>query len=491
MRRSVRRRVAITFILLVAVLLLAIGIFLWLFMDDIYFREKRKSILTSWEMINAADDAAPGEDFTRFCQVNGLDYCVTDSNLNALHANTQSVNIMLGRLFGNVLGKEDDNTEILQQTERYRLIRIHDRFQTIDYLELWGVLENGNYYMVHSPIQSISEAAAISVRVFIVLGLIGIGIGAAVIMLVTRRIARPIRELTEISQRMTDLDFQARYTSGGEDEIGELGRNFNTMSERLRDSIRDLQAANEQLERDIEEKTAAEKRGREFIANVSHELKTPIALIQGYAEGLRDNVNDDAESRAFYSEVIIDEANKMNHLVRQLLTLDQLESGREELSQDVFDLVGLIHGVLASAELLIEQCGAEVEVETEGASAVTDSADILVTGDEFKIEEVVTNFLNNALHHLRGEKKIRITCAVSAGIVTTTFFNTGDPIPAKDLPRIWEKFFKVDKAHSREYGGSGIGLSIVKAIMDAHGQRCGAENVPGGVMFYFTLPLAK
>lgn len=479
MKHSLGRRIAATFIALMTIILIAICLFQWFFLDAIYLHEKKKEIKSSWEMIESIADETPDDNFINYCRVHNFEFCVTDGNLNALYTNTQSYEAMLRRLFGIVLDKEEENIEILQSTETYQLIRARDSQQSIDYLELWGVLRNGNYYMVQSPIQGVSEAASIGARTTVVLGLFGIGIGVGVIIFLTRRVLRPVRELTEISEHMTNLDFDVRYESGGEDEIGELGRNFNTMQERLKTAITDLRAVNEQLERDVAEKTEAEKRGREFIANVSHELKTPLAIIQGYAEGLRDNVNDDDESREYYCEVIVDESGKMNHLVKQLLSLAQLESGREELQKETFDLTGMIYGVLASTELIIAQSGAEISVEADEKTPVL--------GDEFRIEEVVINYLNNALQHLDGEKKIRITCHKQGERAVVTFFNTGDSIPEEDLPRLFEKFFKVDKARTREYGGSGIGLSIVKAVIDAHGGSCGARNVEGGVEFYFSV----
>ena len=267
--------------------------------------------------------------------------------------------------------------------------------------------------------------------------------------------------------------------AAGEDEIGELGQNFNIMSGKLEKSISELKSANLQLQKDIEERVQIDEMRTEFLSNVSHELKTPIALIQGYAEGLKDNISDDAESREFYCDVIIDESAKMNKMVKQLLTLNQLESGNDQLALERFDLAELIRGVLQASHILIGQKEARILFEQREP--------VPVWGDEFKIEEVVTNYLTNALNHLEGEKVIEIKCEEEDGIVTTTVFNTGKPIPEEDLDKIWDKFYKVDKARTREYGGSGIGLSIVKAIMDSHQQKCWARNYKNGVAFAFTL----
>lgn len=298
-------------------------------------------------------------------------------------------------------------------------------------------------------------------------------------LLLTRRITRPILSLSKISKKMSELDFDVRYTGQAEDEIGVLGSSMNLLSEKLKETIGELKSANNQLQRDIRKKEQIDEMRKEFIANVSHELKTPIALIQGYAEGLTEGMAEEKESRDYYCEVIMDEANKMNKMVQQLLTLNALEFGSDGLSMERFDITELIRGILSSTHILIQQKETAIVFETEGP--------LYVWADEFKIEEVITNYLNNALNHVEGERIITIRAVKEGEIVRVSVANTGQNIPEEDLPRLWTKFFKVDKARTREYGGSGIGLSIVKAIMEAHQKEYGVKNLPDGVEFYITL----
>ena len=175
----------------------------------------------------------------------------------------------------------------------------------------------------------------------------------------------------------------------------------------------------------------------------------------------------------------MDESAKMNKLVKKLLTLNQLESGKDAAVMERFDIVSLIRGVLQSMDIMIQQKEAKVIFETEGP--------IYVWADEFKIEEVVTNYTSNALNHLEGDRQIEINVWKEEKRVKVTVFNTGNPIPEEDLPMLWNKFYKVDKARTREYGGSGIGLSIVKAIIEGLNQQYGVQNYDNGVEFWFTL----
>ena len=332
---------------------------------------------------------------------------------------------------------------------------------------------------MRSPLESIKESAEISNRFLIGLGSMLMLVGAALVWYLSRRMTTPIQELTALSEKMADLDFDVSYTSGGSNEIGRLGENFNRMSNRLESTISELKRANNRLKKDIEQKEKLEEMRNDFLGNVSHELKTPIALIQGYAEGLKEGVSDDPESRAFYCDVIMDEASKMNQMVKNLLTLNQLEFGDEDIVFERFNLTELIKGVLQSMEILAQQSEAEVIFRQEEP--------ICVWADEFKTEQVVRNYISNAFHHVSGDKIVEVKMQVEDDKVKVSVFNTGTPIPEEDLKHLWDKFYKVDKAHTREYGGNGIGLSIVKAIMESFHQRYGVKNYGNGVEFWFEL----
>ncbi len=206
-------------------------------------------------------------------------------------------------------------------------------YQGLTYLEVWGELENGNYYLIRTPMESIRMYADITNRFFLYIGITITAIAVAVALNLSGRITKPIIELTEISEKMAHLDFNTRYVTKKKrgNEIDELGEHFNIMSEELEKNISELKTANAMLEKENEYRTRVDELRREFINNVSHELKTPIAVIQGYAEGLKENIADDEESRQYYYDVILDESVKMNKLVKQLMDLDAIESGNNIL----------------------------------------------------------------------------------------------------------------------------------------------------------------
>ena len=386
---------------------------------------------------------------------------------------------LVSQLRGYVFNQNQDEGELLKSTDNYEIRKIRDPVAGIDYLEMWGTYSKGAIFILRSPLDSIWESTALANKLLVYVGIAALVLGGILVSLFARKITEPITELASLSRRMSELDFDARYTGDSEDEIGVLGNSMNTLSEKLKETIGELKTANNELQKDIEEKIRIDEARKEFIANVSHELKTPIALIQGYAEGLTEGMAEDPESRDYYCEVIQDEAGKMNKMVKQLLTLTALEFGNDKPVMEQFDLVTLISGVLSSAKILLQQKEAQVIFDA--------SEPVMVWADEFKIEEVVTNYLNNAMNHLDGEKRIEIRIEKNDKEVKVTVFNTGQNIPEEDLGKLWTKFYKVDKARTRAYGGSGIGLSIVKAIMDSHNKACGVQNVKDGVEFWFTL----
>lgn len=259
------------------------------------------------------------------------------------------------------------------------------------------------------------------------------------------------------------------------------------MSVKLEETIQKLKRSNMELERDIEEKSKIDEMRKQFISDVSHELKTPIALIQGYSEGLLENVNSDEESRKFYADVILDEANKMDILVKKLLELMKLEYGEREFHDEKFDIVELIHEIIRNSKVMLEEQNIKVEFK--------EKEPVYVFADNFYIEQVIRNYFTNAIKNIqkvKGQKKIKILLQKQQEkeTIKVAVFNSGEPISEENLSRIWTRFYKVDQSRNRNSGGTGIGLALVKAIMNQYGTDFGVQNKRDGVEFYFEVKLA-
>lgn len=484
-KHSISNQFAVIFIFLLIVTILMCWFMNSTLLEKYYAANKQQVLLDAYNSLNTAvtDGSIGTEEYgieiQKLCGIYNIDMIIVDADSKTVISSVNDSQMFARQLLDNVFLDESDEN-ILKQTENYTIENSNDPRMNIQYMEMWGILDNGNLFMIRTALEGIKDSVKISNRFLAYVGIAAALLGGLVIWVVSRRITKPIMRLADISQRMTNLDFNAKYVGNETNEIGVLGTHINEMSETLERTISELKTVNNELKKDIEHKEEIDEMRKEFLSNVSHELKTPIALVLGYAEGLKDCINDDPESRDFYCDVIMDEAEKMNTMVKKLLTLNQIEFGNDMVTMERFDLVELVRNYIQSADILIKQNEVEVEL-----SADTDQ--IFAWGDEFKVEEVFMNYFSNAMNHASYEKKISVTIKQLEGLVRVSVFNTGDKIPEDAISHLWEKFYKVDKARTREYGGSGVGLSIVKAIMESMNQKYGVLNHENGVEFWFEL----
>lgn len=481
MKHSIKRQMTIVFSgLIIFILVMTVAVYSK-FLQEYYLLHKQQDLMEVHDTVGFAMEKGRLTEEDRVwkeMERTNISMLVLDRE-QVIFAPRGDKEQLISQLRGYLFNQNQEYGEILEKGDGYEIRKTRDMAVGMDYLEMWGTYPNGSTFLLRSPLDSIWESSALANKLLIYIGIAALVLGGMLVSLFARKITEPITELSTLSRRMSELDFDARYTRGGEDEIGILGNNFNLMSERLEKTISELKQANNELLKDIEQKEKMEDMRNEFLGNVSHELKTPLALIQGYAEGLKEGISDDPESREFYCDVIMDEASKMNRMVKNLLTLNQLEFGNEKVEFERFDVSGLVQGVIQSCEILIQQANEKVEFIGESP--------VYAWADEFKTEQVIRNYLTNAIHHVDHERRIEVKVISRGDKVRVSVFNSGKPIPREDLDKLWDKFYKVDKAHTREYGGNGIGLSIVKAIMESFHQKYGVRNFDNGVEFWFEL----
>lgn len=493
---SLRTRV---FLIFFGVVILVIGTFFIMnrfFWSSTYVRENRKALLTTYhelkEMVADPDTTLEMlQDKVKSARLQNITFALEGERDWDFPTFTQRTvapyeqEFLKERLMADFLAPNSEGVKVLQQTEDYTLQRV-ELGSGDSYLEIYGYMRDSSgtekKFILSLPLHNIMLASRFSNRMTVWLSIVLVVMLFILVSVLSERITEPITQLSDISKSMSRLDFSKRYTGDKHDEIGLLGNNMNEMSSQLERAFLQLSMANEKLQQDIKEKEEVDAMRKDFISNVSHELKTPIALIQGYAEGLKEIAGDDPESTAYYCDVIADEADKMNRMVKKLTTLNQLEFGEDGLMIESFDIMDMIRSLVRGSKKMQEEHHAEVSVEGPESC--------MVEGDAFKIEEVVNNYYSNAMNHLEDPYRIDIRLDDLGPNVRISVKNTGEHIPEDELSKIWIKFHKVDKARTRAYGGSGIGLAIVKAIMDAHGKEYGVYNVPDGVVFWFELPKA-
>lgn len=532
-KHLIRFKITVLFAGIICILIVMLLLFNITFSEKFYMQDKREAMLNAYESIDDAcnqyssgsiSDTDLRNNLEQVSTSKGMSIIIVNSDWTTFYVSTHGDEMMLERLkksifnndifqgmpdkSGSMQEQPDENRngdinagkktppekiidmsgngasetrDILYQSDKYTVQKVYDSRLLDDYIELWGTLDNGNFILIRTPIQGIKDNVHISNTFITYIGIVTLIIGIIAAFVLSSYISKPIKQLSNIAERMSELDFDIKYDGKDKGEIGLLGKSMNNMSQKLEENISQLKTANLELQRDIDKKEKLEKMRTDFLSNVSHELKTPIALIQGYAEGLKEGITDDPESMDFYCSVIMDEAAKMNNMVKRLLTLNQIEFGEDELVMERFDINELVKSVVNANELRATQKNLSITYD------ILDTP-LYVWADEYKVEEVVTNYLSNAINHCCNENIIKIKVGhIDKDNVRVSVFNTGNNIPEADIEHIWEKFYKVDKARTREYGGNGIGLSIVKAIVESMGKTCGVNNLSDGVEFWFDL----
>ena len=473
-------------ILLIILFLILVNNFVF---GEFYLYSKTQSLKNVYEIINDYYNSGANIDID-----SELEKIAIKNNFDILIRNDQNINVFtFNKDFFSTLGQMNEMTnsmssgQIIEQDEKYNIKKMKDVKTGISYELLSSQLDNGYLLYIRIPLTSIEESVKISNNFLYLMAGFTILISAVIVSFVTRKFADPILELNNIAKKMANLDFSHKYRiTDAEDEINNLGKSINVMSDKLERTIKQLRRTNIELEKDIEEKSKIDEMRKSFISDVSHELKTPIALIQGYSEGLLENVNTDEESRRFYAEVILDETNKMDKLVKQLLELMTIEYGKREFNDAKFNVVELEQQIIVKSQVMLQEKEAKMELVSP--------EEINVIADDFYIEQVISNYVTNALKHVKevnGENYIKIYNEVNVekNKVRIKVFNTGDNIKEEDMARIWNRFFKADESRNRDDGGTGIGLSFVKAIMNNYKNEYGVMNKENGVEFYFDLDL--
>ena len=488
MKHSIKTQFSLIFILILAGTISGCMICNIIFLKMYYVISRQNAVENAYESLNkaSASNEIVSTDFMKelrnICERYGLSIIVMNDDKQVVASILDEDAKLKEQLMDHFFDEVISQNLVIKEGENYTLTGSEGRLGGTGTIEMWGKLDNGDKFLIQSKLEDVSSSAFLANRFLFRIGLISIVLGSLLIVFTTTKITKPLMKLVSISEQMEKLNFDAKFEPDNNGkEVDILGERMNRLSDKLESTISELKTANIELKNDIERKERDEEMRKDFLASVSHELKTPIALIQGYAEGLKEGITDDPESMAFYCDVIVDEANKMNNLVKNLMSLNELEFGADNVVMERFNITELIDNYIQSMDIILQKNDINVIFKNDSPC--------YVWSDEFKIEEVFRNYFTNAINHIGKERMIEIVIEnKEEGIVRVSVFNTGDPIPEESIAHLWEKFFKVDKARTREYGGSGVGLSIVKAVMECIHQNYGVENKENGVLFYFEVP---
>lgn len=435
-------------------------------LDKYYLYNKTKGMKQIYNQINTSYNNMSNEALEENLRITSI-----KNNLDIMVKNDNEIILLTTDSYKTDYIREDEYFEkIIKNGEKIRLLYeddgicvelVKENNTNVNFIIVSAQLDNGYKLYMKTPTADLQESAKISNNVLVAIGSAIIIISGILASVISRKFTAPILELNGIARKMSNLDFSQKYElKDTDDEINNLGKSINTMSDKLEKTINQLTVNNSELEKDIEQKSKIDEMRKQFISDVSHELKTPIALIQGYAEGLVENVNADDESREFYANVILDEANKMDRLVKQLLELMKLEYGKRQFNNEVFDIVELIKGVIKKCNVMLDENNVRVVFDCDNV--------IMANADTFYIEQIVTNYLTNAIKYSKeidGEKRIEVNIDIDEKNkkIRVGIFNTGDNIDESELKRIWGRFYKIDSSRNREKGGTRYWFSLCKS----------------------------
>lgn len=472
-------KTSVVFIVFVTALCLVNSIFL----EKYYIHTNKKELVATAQRIAKADleDSDTMVDLIGDIQTQkGFEIEVYDSNDHTLYSSSSGQ--MMSYLFAKdqnkhlkmnhhamkaLESKQDENGGVTE--------RALEPFSGIEYY-LYRLSAQNNYYVeVRVPVSTL-HASASSANTFICgMAILFLVLALLWVLWFSKKISKPISEMNSITKNMANLCFEEKLQPSSKDEIGQLAYSINNLSGKLNTTLLDLKSSNAQLRDEIELEHQLDVMRRGFVANVSHELKTPIAIIQGYAEGLKAGINE--QSREQYCDIIVDESQRMNKLVLSILNLSKYESGQTTLNLSEFNL-----SVMASTLANRITAGKNVSLKIEVAQNLTALADYDM------IEQVLKSYLENAVSHVNAGGTITVKIEPDGPFqYMVSVFNTGSHVEEELMPQIWQSFFRGDKSHNRDSGRFGLGLSIVSAIIKLHKRECGVYNTENGVCFWFSV----
>lgn len=452
---------------ILSLLILLIVILNTLYLDDFYLIKNESAMYSTFELIDAVytKDSSIVDFINSIDRQEGISTIIINNDKEILFNSYQKTK----EAQSEKLPKEIEDFLILHQADINRIYAYGSTLKQegeIPKVTFIAKSRQGDLIILTKPMKGISDSVQIANQFTIIVGLMAIFLGGTLMSVLSNTLTKPIRSMNQVTKEISDLDFSHRVKVSSHDELGELGENINTISIKLNDSVQSLRS-------DID-------RRKQLARNMSHELKTPISAIKGYAEGLTHGIADTPDKVDKYVDVIVNECDRMDLIVRHLLDLSRLEDSSTQLNLTEFDLNELFEGLKNQYDPHLVDNGYQLEW--------VKSPPVFMKADRELLEKALSNFITNAVIYGGKDKVIRLFLNKLDRSVEIIVFNTGDPIDENELPKLFNLFYKIDKSRSREEGGHGIGLAIVKQIAELHQGQVYARNVENGVEFILKLP---
>ena len=491
MKHSIKKQMIVIFISLLAFMCVAVLVCnVWL-LGPYYIRNKEAKFISMYEALLDAEqndeldtsDEETYSELVRLAEKNNLFFLAVNLKDQKLITNVQHTMDLQQNLDAFMLNRTEKNDRTLKKTDEYELTETRGKEAGTEYLMMRGTLGSNYIFLIQSPIESIQQSVALSNKFLIVVELIVLVVGIWMVWFFSKRLTEPLRELAGLSEKMAELDFDAKYTSGGDNEIGVLGENFNRMSEKLERSISDLKSANNQLLKDIEQKDRLEQMRNEFLGNVSHELKTPLTSMKVLADSL---VGQEGVPEELYQEFMGDitaEIDRENKIITDLLSLVKMDKKAADLNVEHLNINQLLEDILKRLRPIADK--RHIDLILDSFRPV--EADV----DEVKFTLAVSNLVENGIKYNVDDGWVRVTLDADHKYFYVKVADSGMGIPEESIGRIFERFYRVDKSHSKEIGGTGLGLAITRsAVTMHHGTIQVASKEGEGTTFTVRIPLS-
>lgn len=465
--KSVRFKLFLVMCIVIIFIILCLILVNSVVLETFYMYSKTNTVRAVYARINEYYSSNSAnidldEELKNIAFKNNFDILIqADNNIIVFSTNRDFIS-SIDQLMDNESASSQDQTNIIYKDRDIIIRKVVSSNSSMNYILLSGNLVNDYKLYIRIPIAPIEESVRISNNVLIFIGCITIIISGIIASVISKKFTDPILELNSITNKMARLDFSQKYvTKDVDDEINDLGKNINTMSNKLETIIKQLRDNNIELEKDIEEKSKIDEMRKQFISDVSHELKTPITSIMGYADTLLEEEYD-KETQSKFLNVIASEARRMAKLVTDLLTLSKNDNNRNVVKKEQFDLGELV-------KKCQDKLAIEIKRKNHNVNCFVTADVPLVYADKDDIERVVLNIMTNSIKYTKEGGEIKIYVGFVYNDAYIKIFDNGIGIPEEDLSRIFERFYRVDKARSREMGGTGLGLSIAKDLLDRNG----------------------
>lgn len=387
--------------------------------------------------------------------------------------------------------KSDPNKEVLSKTYLRQLrdkafIQKEGVFETIDdsgILEqelVYGkILKDQTFVVATRSLGLVGESVKMSNAFMLRAAIMIYFVGLVLIVFMSKFISRPITDITRIAKKMSKMDFNEALKVTSQDELGELSRIINELTEKLSQNIEALKSSNKQLEIELNKEKSMESMRRQFVSDVSHELKNPISVIMAYSSGLVQDIPETASDRLEYYQVIEEEAEIMNVLVKDLLDLSALESGIFTMTFEKVNVNEVVASILEKLSRLEKDKDLSVQCSIDEA--------VEIDSNPIRLNQLLSNLIGNAYKYSDHGGKISIEMFVLETSVQLIIANTGNIIPEESLNKIWDSFYQVDTVHE----GNGLGLAIVKSLVELHGGNIRAYTAGQMTYFDLILPIMK